>query len=121
MAEAYEGQADFVMVKPISFVQLRDLSCPAKTKIETTSHLTKKATCAGRFFVSNNSLNPKKCSSHILPLKELQLDSTNRHLLFDMTVNQIQEISKSCVAFQRERCERIARAEICLISFDSAE
>jgi len=26
MAEAYEGMADFVMVKPISFVQLRDLS-----------------------------------------------------------------------------------------------
>ena len=26
MAEAYEGLADFVMVKPISFVQLRDLS-----------------------------------------------------------------------------------------------
>jgi len=26
MAEAFEGLADFVMIKPISFVQLRDLS-----------------------------------------------------------------------------------------------
>lgn len=30
MAEAYEPMADFVMVKPISFVQLRDLSARLK-------------------------------------------------------------------------------------------
>jgi DNA-binding response OmpR family regulator len=30
MAEAYEDQADFVMVKPISFVQLRDLTARLK-------------------------------------------------------------------------------------------
>ena len=30
MAEAYEPIADFVMVKPISFVQLRDLSACLK-------------------------------------------------------------------------------------------
>lgn len=32
MAEAYEGLADFVMVKPISFVQLRDLTSRLKPK-----------------------------------------------------------------------------------------
>jgi len=32
MAEAYEPIADFVMVKPISFVQLRDLSARLKPK-----------------------------------------------------------------------------------------
>lgn len=32
MAEAYEPLADFVMVKPISFVQLRDLSARLKQK-----------------------------------------------------------------------------------------
>ncbi len=32
MAEAYEPMADFVMVKPISFVQLRDLTSRLKPK-----------------------------------------------------------------------------------------
>jgi CheY-like chemotaxis protein len=32
MAEAYEPMADFVMVKPISFVQLRDLTARLKPK-----------------------------------------------------------------------------------------
>jgi hypothetical protein len=32
MAEAYEPLADFVMVKPISFVQLRDLTSRLKPK-----------------------------------------------------------------------------------------
>jgi DNA-binding response OmpR family regulator len=32
MAEAYEPVADFVMVKPISFVQLRDLTARLKPK-----------------------------------------------------------------------------------------
>jgi CheY-like chemotaxis protein len=32
MAEAYESMADFVMVKPISFVQLRDLTARLKSK-----------------------------------------------------------------------------------------
>jgi two-component system, cell cycle response regulator DivK len=32
MAEAYESMADFVMVKPISFVQLRDLTSRLKPK-----------------------------------------------------------------------------------------
>lgn len=32
MAEAYESTADYVMVKPISFVQLRDLTARLKSK-----------------------------------------------------------------------------------------
>jgi len=32
MAEAYEPMADFVMIKPISFVQLRDLTARLKPK-----------------------------------------------------------------------------------------
>ena len=32
MAEAYESMADFVMVKPISFVQLRDLTSRLKPR-----------------------------------------------------------------------------------------
>ena len=32
MSEAYSDQADFVMIKPISFVQLRDLTSRLKSK-----------------------------------------------------------------------------------------
>ena len=32
MGEAYSNQADFVMIKPISFVQLRDLTSRLKSK-----------------------------------------------------------------------------------------
>ena len=34
MGEAYSDQVDFVMIKPISFVQLRDLTSRLKPKEE---------------------------------------------------------------------------------------
>ena len=34
MGEAYTEQADFVMIKPISFVQLRDLTSRLKPKVQ---------------------------------------------------------------------------------------